>query len=56
MSALLPRTADDVRLLSISVDPENDTPARMTECLDKNGQRSPRWSFVTGDPTVVEKP
>jgi protein SCO1/2 len=55
MSTLLPRTPDNVRFLSISVDPENDTPARMTEFLDKYGTRSPRWSFVTGDPKVVEK-
>lgn len=54
MSTLLARTEDDVRLLSISVDPENDTPARMTEFLDKYGTQSPRWSFVTGEPKVVE--
>lgn len=55
MATLLPRTDDDVRLLSISVDPENDTPARLTEFLGKHGKPSPRWSFVTGDPTVVQK-
>lgn len=55
MATLLGRTDEDVRLLSISVDPENDTPARLTEFLAKHGKPSPRWSLVTGDPTVVEK-
>lgn len=55
MATLLGRTDDDVRLLSISVDPENDTPERMTAFLEKHGKPSPRWSFVSGDPTVVEK-
>jgi len=55
MSTLLTRTDPEVKLLSISVDPENDTPAKMTEFLAKHGKPSSRWSFVTGDPTVVEK-
>lgn len=55
MATLLPRTADGVRLLSISVDPENDTPEKLTAFQGKHGQASPRWSFVTGDPSIVEK-
>jgi protein SCO1/2 len=57
MAALVDRTDQDasISFLSISVDPENDTPAKMTSFLAKYGKDSPRWSFVTGDPDVVQK-
>lgn len=57
MSALVKTTeADaDLRFLSISVDPENDTPAKLTEFVQKYGVVSPRWSLVTGDPKVIEE-
>lgn len=45
----------DVSFLSISVDPENDTPAKLLEFQRKNGEITPRWTFLTGDPVVVEK-
>lgn len=57
MSELVSRTAADkaIKFLSISVDPANDTPERMTAFLERNGQSSPRWSFVTGAPDVIDQ-
>jgi protein SCO1 len=44
-----------VRFVSISVDPEHDTPERLkTYATDKDIDLS-RWTFLTGDRTVIEK-
>ena len=37
----------EVRLVSISIDPDHDTPARMKEFLQKLDAR-PGWTFLTG--------
>lgn len=42
----------DVFLLSMTVDPEHDTPQRMKEYADTFGA-GPGWSFVTGTPENV---
>ncbi len=42
-----------VRLVSISIDPENDTPARLREYAARLGAGKD-WMFLTGDPAVVE--
>lgn len=39
---------DDVRFVSISVDPENDTPERLTEYAQRFGADPDRWWFLTG--------
>ena len=39
---------EDVRLVSISVDPEHDTPARLTDYAEKHGADRGRWAFLTG--------
>jgi protein SCO1/2 len=39
--------ADKVQLVSISIDPDNDTPAIMTEYL-QNYKSQPGWEFLTG--------
>ncbi len=56
MAELVQKTESDsdIRFLSVSVDPENDTPAKLTSFVEKFGVVSPRWSLVTGDPKVVE--
>jgi protein SCO1 len=41
------QAADDVRLVSISVDPARDTPARLKEYADKHGAK-PGWLWLTG--------
>ena len=45
----------DVRLVSISVDPENDTPQVLRAYADKHGAAPASWSFLTGDPTVIKR-
>lgn len=39
---------DDVRLVTISVDPEYDTPAVLTEYAHNIGADTARWTFLTG--------
>ena len=43
----------EVRLLSISVDPEHDTPARLASYAGRHGADPERWLFVTGDRDVI---
>jgi protein SCO1/2 len=42
-------TLDDVTLVSISVDPETDTPAALSEYAKKHGADRGRWRFLTGE-------
>lgn len=44
----------DVHLVSISIDPENDTPKRLREYL-KRYDAKPGWDFLTGSKTDIEK-
>ncbi len=44
---------DRVQLVSISVDPEFDTPEVLASYADKLGVRSPRWAFLTGEKEAV---
>jgi cytochrome oxidase Cu insertion factor (SCO1/SenC/PrrC family) len=44
---------DRVQLVSISVDPEFDTPDVLAQYAEQLGVRSPRWSFLTGDKEAV---
>src|ERR1051326_8359915 len=44
---------DDVSLISISIDPRNDTPARLAAWGKKVGAR-PGWTLVTGAPADIE--
>jgi protein SCO1/2 len=43
----LGRDAAKVRMVSVSIDPEEDTPARLAEYA-KRYQAGPQWSFYTG--------
>jgi protein SCO1/2 len=45
----------DVRLVSFSVDPENDTPEVLSRYSAKTHADAMRWSFVTGSTDAVEK-
>ena len=40
---------DDVQLVSISVDPENDTPETLAAYAAKHGARKGSWQFLTGE-------
>lgn len=45
--------ADNVAFLSISVDPDRDTPSVLTRFAQRYGGPTPQWHFVTGTPTTV---
>ncbi len=42
-----------VQIVTISVDPEHDTPEALSAYLDKLGVDQTRWRFLTGDPGVI---
>ncbi len=46
---------DRVRFVSISVDPETDTPERLAEYAAKYGADTARWKFLTGPMDVVDE-
>ncbi|MEM7051939.1 MAG: SCO family protein [Acidobacteriota bacterium] len=52
--ALDERLGRDVFLLSISVDPEHDTPERLNTYAEAF-EAGPGWSFLTGEPADVER-
>ncbi len=52
--ALGPRLGSDVVLVSISTDPETDSPERLAEFAARYGARG-GWTFLTGDPASVER-
>jgi protein SCO1/2 len=43
---------EPLRLVSVSVDPEHDTPARLAEYARKLGAAE-SWHFLTGDPVAI---
>lgn len=49
----LARDGSTAKLVSVSVDPENDTPAVLAQYAEKAHADLGRWSFVTGPPNDV---
>jgi protein SCO1/2 len=45
----------DVRLVSITVDPEHDSPEKLRAYSETFGARPDRWLFLTGDRADVER-
>ena len=45
----------DLRLVSISVDPERDTPAVLSAYADQFQADAERWLFATGEPAAVAR-
>ncbi|HHZ83826.1 MAG TPA: SCO family protein [Nitrospirales bacterium] len=43
----------DFQMISISIDPKRDTPARLRKFMQAQGAMSPRWTFLTGSPRVI---
>jgi len=43
-----------LQLVSFSVDPTYDTPARLAEYSQKHGANPARWSFLTGDYAAIK--
>jgi len=46
---------EGVGLLSISVDPERDTPQKLRDYGQLYGARDDQWRFLTGSPTEVQR-
>ena len=44
---------DDVRLVSISVDPERDSPSALNAFAHRFGGPTSQWVFLTGSPATV---
>jgi protein SCO1/2 len=53
MARLQKTVAEDVWLVSITVDPENDTPAALTEFAQRFDAQPGRWYFLTGDQQAI---
>lgn len=53
MRGVQEKTAPEVQLLSFSVDPAHDTPARLREYAARAGADESRWKFITGDPAEM---
>ncbi len=53
MQRVAEQTSDDIQLLSISVDPEYDTPERLAAYAKEHGADTKRWHFLTGDAKQV---
>jgi protein SCO1 len=46
---------DDLKLVSVSVDPVRDTPAVLTQYAERFGADRSRWLFLTGDKTQIHR-
>jgi protein SCO1/2 len=46
--------AEGLRLISISIDPEHDTPARL-EVYARRYQAGPDWQFLTGERSAIQR-
>ncbi len=45
----------DVRLVSFTIDPKNDTPDQLAAYAKRYAADTTRWFFLTGDPEVLQK-
>jgi cytochrome oxidase Cu insertion factor (SCO1/SenC/PrrC family) len=55
MQKLQQRLPSEIRLVSFSVDPYNDTPEVLTEYAKRYDADSERWLFLTGDPKAIQE-
>jgi protein SCO1/2 len=55
LAAVEPRLGERVHLVSLSVDPDFDTPERLRAFAAEHGARSARWHFLTGDSAAVQR-
>ena len=49
-SKLSPEERSDLRVLTISIDPERDTPQKLRETMDRHSVDNNRWSMVRSEP------
>lgn len=57
MAELQRRMAErnEVRLVSITIDPRTDSPKTLAGFAHRLGAQSPQWTFLTGEPVEVER-
>ena len=55
LAALQRKLDANVHLVSVSVDPDFDTPQRLADFAAGHGATSPRWHFLTGDSAAVQR-
>jgi len=53
-AAMVPTIKDDVWYVSLSVDPDRDTPEAMKKFAERQGVDESRWIFLTGDKQNLE--
>lgn len=53
-AAMVPAITDDVWYVSLSVDPDRDTPEAMKKFAERQGVDESRWIFLTGDKLNLE--
>jgi protein SCO1/2 len=53
-AAMVPAIKDDVWFVTLSVDPERDTPEAMKKFAERQGVDESRWLFLTGDKKNLE--
>ncbi len=53
--AAVPERAEEIRLLSVSFDPENDTPAVLAEHARTRGAKPPLWTFAVASHAELAK-
>jgi cytochrome oxidase Cu insertion factor (SCO1/SenC/PrrC family) len=53
-AAMVPAITDDVWYVSLSVDPDRDTPEAMKKFAERQGVDESRWIFLTGDKQNLE--
>jgi protein SCO1/2 len=54
-SALSPEARNRVRFVSVTIDPEHDTPEALFAYASERGVDFANWSFVTGDRAAVDE-
>ena len=50
-----PRLGADVKLVSITLDPEHDGPTQLLDYAQKQGANEAGWFFLTGTPERIER-
>ena len=55
VAALTPEQLDDLRIVVITLDPENDTPEVLADFASARGFTSPPFHFLSGEPATVER-
>jgi protein SCO1/2 len=54
IAELSPEEREDLRVIAVTMDPENDSPDVLGKLAKNHGMQSPLYHLVTGDPAEVE--